>query len=285
MASPNGRRAVLVTGASTGIGRACALGLDRAGWQVFAGVRNEADAASLRAEGSPALTPVTIDVTDGESIEAAAATIAAAAPQGLAGLVNNAGISSGGPLEFLPLEQIRGVMDVNFFGQIAVSQAMLPLIRAGNGRIVNITSIGGRVASMFLGPYAASKHAFEAFTDSLRQELRPWGIWVAAVEPGAVKTPIWEKGTQLAGVLAETLPPAAIERYRDVFEAMPKVIARQAKNGVAPEKVFAAVEHALTSSRPRARYLVGVEARIQLLMHKLLPVRWMDAVTARFVGV
>jgi NAD(P)-dependent dehydrogenase (short-subunit alcohol dehydrogenase family) len=285
MATGADRRAVVVTGASTGIGRACALGFDRAGWLVFAAVRRDEDADSLRAAASTSLTPVMLDVTDSDSIATAAATIAELADGGLAGLVNNAGISAGGPLEFLPLAMVRDVMEVNYFGQVAVTQAMLPLIRRGPGRIVNIGSIGGRNASGFLGPYAASKHAIEAFTDSLRQELRPWGIWVSVVEPGAVATPIWEKGARVRDQLLESLPPQALELYRPVLDAMPRVIERQAKSGVPPERVFERVQHALTSSRPKARYLVGAEARVQLTLRTLLPTRALDALVARFLGV
>jgi NAD(P)-dependent dehydrogenase (short-subunit alcohol dehydrogenase family) len=285
MAAPADQRAVLVTGASTGIGRACALGFDKAGWQVFAGVRRVEDGESLRAEASTSLTPLLIDVTDAASIERAAAAIGDAAPGGLAGLVNNAGVSTGGPLEFLPMNMVREAMEVNYFGQIAVTQAMLPLIRRGPGRIVNIGSIGGRNASGFLGPYAASKHAVEAFTDALRQELRPWGIWVSVIEPGAVATPIWEKGARTRDQLLAALPPAALELYRPVFDAMPRVLERQAKSGVPPDRVFARVQHALTSRRPKPRYVVGTEARIQLALRTLLPARALDALVARFLGV
>jgi NAD(P)-dependent dehydrogenase (short-subunit alcohol dehydrogenase family) len=285
MAAPADHRAVLVTGASTGIGRACALGFDKAGWQVFAGVRRDEDAEALRAEASPRLTPLLIDVTDAASIERAAAAIGDAAPGGLAGLVNNAGVSAGGPFEFLPMNMVREAMEVNYFGQIAVTQAMLPLIRRGSGRIVNIGSVGGRNASGFLGPYAASKHAIEAFTDALRQELRPWGIWVSVIEPGAVATPIWEKGARTPDQLLEALPPVALELYRPVLEAMPRAIERQAKSGVPPERVFDRVQHALTSSRPKPRYVVGAEARIQLALRALLPTRAFDALVARYLGV
>src|SRR5258708_2295017 len=141
---------------------------------------------------------------------------------------------------------------------MAVTQAMLPLIRRGPGRIVNIGSVGGRNASGFLGPYAASKHAIEAFTDALRQELRPWGIWVSVIEPGAVATPIWEEGARTSDQLLEAVPA---------------------------ERVFARVQHALTSSRPKPRYVVGAEARIQLALRTLLPTRAFDALVARYLGV
>src|SRR3990172_8450526 len=186
------QRCVVITGASTGIGEACALRLDKLGWRVFARVRKEADAERLKNEGSERLTPAFIDVTDEGSIMKAEETVRAVVGEaGLAGLGDNAGVGIHGPLEFLPIEDLRRQLEVNTIGQIAVTQAFLPLIRKGRGRIVNIGSIGGKMATPFLGPYAASKFAMEALTDSLRQELRPWDIHVAIVEPGSIATPIW----------------------------------------------------------------------------------------------
>src|ERR1700730_7250159 len=202
------RRAVVVTGASTGIGRATALHLDRLGFRVFAGVRREADAEELKKAATQRLSTLLIDVTDGDGVRAAAERVEQESPEGLAGLVNNAGIAVGGPLEFVPIDAVRYQFEVNVIGMVAVTQALLPSLRKGHGRIVNIGSVGGRTAAPFVGPYAASKHAVEAFTESLRQELRPWGIWVAVIEPGAIATPIWEKGKQGADQLVEILPPA-----------------------------------------------------------------------------
>src|SRR4051812_39464080 len=180
-------RAVVVTGASTGIGEAIARRMD-AGFRVFAGVRKEEDAERLRAAGAN-IEPVLLDVTDQASIDAAAATVKAAVrDQGLAGLVNNAGIAVSAPLEFLPVDELRNQLEVNVVGQVAVTQAFLSDIRTAKGRIINIGSIGGKVAFPLAGAYAASKFAMEAITDSLRRELRPWGIEVSIVEPGGVKT-------------------------------------------------------------------------------------------------
>jgi NAD(P)-dependent dehydrogenase (short-subunit alcohol dehydrogenase family) len=178
---PPGAKAVLVTGASTGIGEACALRLAARGIRVFAGVRSESDGASLRQRASDGLTPVLIDVTVPDAIALARGTVAdLVGPEGLAGLVNNAGV----------VDEVRKEFDVNVFGAIAVTQAFLPLLRGGRGRIVNMSSISGRIALPFAGPYAASKFALEAISDSWRVELRPWGIRVAIVEPGEVDTPI-----------------------------------------------------------------------------------------------
>ena len=195
--------AVVVTGASTGIGRATALHLDEQGYKVFAGVRKQADADSLEKEGSERLTPVTIDVAEQRSIDGRAqgGPATPSARRGLAGLVNNAGIADAGPVEHLPVDEFQKVIDVNLVGQYAVTQAFLPLLRRGDGTIVFITSIGGRVASPFFSPYNAAKFGLEGMADSLRRELKPWkGMDVVVVEPGSIATPIWEKGErQLRG--------------------------------------------------------------------------------------
>lgn len=187
-------RAVVVTGASTGIGEATALRFDRRGWQVFAGVRSQTDAERLTAQAGSRLRTVMLDVTDEQMVGAAADTIRSAVGRGgLAGVVNNAGVALGGPVEYLPLEEWRRQLEVNVLGQIAVTKAMMPMIRQGRGRIVFIGSISGRVAAPMMGPYSASKFALEAIAETLRHELRPWGIRVVLIEPGAVKTAIWDK--------------------------------------------------------------------------------------------
>lgn len=178
-------KSALVTGASTGIGRATALHLDRAGWRVFAGVRREEDADSLRAGGSERLVPSMLDVTDPDQVSAAAERIRSAVGEaGLDGLVNNAGIGLLGPLETLPIEDFRRTVEVNLIAQVAVTQALLPQVRAARGRIVFVSSVGGRMAMPFGSPYHAAKFGLEAVADSLRRELRPWGIEVAVIEPG-----------------------------------------------------------------------------------------------------
>ena len=191
--NPNSR-AVVITGASTGIGEACALELDRRGWHVFAGVRSDEAAANLRQKASDRLSPVMIDVVDPESIAAAAKTISASVGDtGLAGLVNNAGIVVSGPLEFVAVDAIRQQLEVNVIGQIAVTQAMLPMLRNGPGRIVNMGSISGFVTAPYMGPYSMSKFALEAMTNAFRLELRNAGITSSVIEPASVKTPIWDK--------------------------------------------------------------------------------------------
>jgi NAD(P)-dependent dehydrogenase (short-subunit alcohol dehydrogenase family) len=275
------RPAVVVTGASTGIGEATALHLDRLGFRVYAGVRREEAAARLRARATSMLRPVFLDVTDGDSVGAAVEVVGGdTGGAGLAGLVNNAGVAVGGPLEFLPLEAFRQQLEVNVTGQLAVIQAFLPLLRAGRGRIVNISSIAGLVAGTLLGPYHASKFALEALSDSLRQELAPWGLHVAVVEPGAIATPIWAKSVAAADDPARALPPLAYERYGPAAAALRAWAARSAVTGAPPETVAAAVAHALTARRPKTRYLVGRDARLTALVARL-PDRWRDRLLRR----
>ncbi|HET7416011.1 MAG TPA: SDR family oxidoreductase [Solirubrobacterales bacterium] len=272
-------RSVLVTGASTGIGRTTALRLDATGWKVFAGVRREEDAASLRAEGSDRLVPVTLDVTEPDQIAAAAESIARET-EGLDGLVNNAGIAVPGPLETVPLDDLRHQLEVNVIAYVAVTQAMLPEIRRAKGRIVFLSSIGGRVAFPFAGPYHASKFATEAIGDVFRQELRPWGLKVAIVEPGSIDTPIWERGQRKAEDVEAKAPKtnllygAALDKFRKLVEDM-------AERGIPPEKVATAIAHALESPRPKSRYLVGLDAKLQARIQPLLPTSLLDWIVAR----
>jgi NAD(P)-dependent dehydrogenase (short-subunit alcohol dehydrogenase family) len=275
-------RAALVTGASTGIGRATALELSRCGFQVFAGVRRPEDGERVRAEATGELEPVLIDVTDGASIEAAAAAIAErTAGAGLAGLVNNAGVAYAGPLEFVPLDDLRRQLEVNLIGQIAVTRAMLPGLRTARGRIVNVTSIGGLVATPFYGPYCASKFALEAVSDCLRGELRPWGIETIAIEPGSAKTEIWDRGQRIADEVRGRMPPEAEELYGKAIEQVAEISAETGARGIPPEQVARTIHKALTTRRPRARYLVGRDAIGMRLASRLLPDRAWDALLAR----
>jgi NAD(P)-dependent dehydrogenase (short-subunit alcohol dehydrogenase family) len=281
-----GRGAVVITGASTGIGRATALHLDKLGFRVFAGVRRAQDGESLRKAGSDRITPILIDVTDGASIAAAAKEVdGAVRDAGLAGLVNNAGIVVSGPVEFTSLDEWRRQFEVNFFGFLAVTQAFLPLVRKGKGRIVNVSSIGGKVASPFVGPYAASKHALEAASDSLRRELRATGVEVSVIEPGAVATPIWEKGEKDAGANIAALPEEAHRVYGKGMAKLREAAGKLAASALPPEKVAEIIAHALTAPRPKTRYLVGKEAKIQKALSSLLGDRLFDGFLARFLGI
>jgi NAD(P)-dependent dehydrogenase (short-subunit alcohol dehydrogenase family) len=276
-------KSVLVTGASTGIGRASALRLDAAGWQVFAGVRKEADAEALREAGSENLSPLFIDVTDAGQVAAGAEQIAAQ-PGGLDGLVNNAGVAIPSPLETMPIDDFRRQVEVNLTAHVAVTQAMLPAIRRAGGRVVFISSIGGRIAFPLTGAYHAAKFGIEAVGDVFRQELRPWGISVSIVEPGSIDTPIWERGERTAeeigarSPLQESLYGETIEKYR-------KVIKATAERGIHPEKVARVIEHALSANRPRSRYLVGLDAKIQARIKPLIPTPVFDRIVARMMGL
>jgi NAD(P)-dependent dehydrogenase (short-subunit alcohol dehydrogenase family) len=271
---------VVITGASSGIGAAAVQAAAAAGLEPWAGVRKPADAERLRAAG---LRPLTIDVTDADSIAAAAAEVAAAAgPRGVAGLVNNAGIAVPGPVEYVALDELRRQLEVNLVGQVAAIQAFLPLLRAGHGRIVNVSSIGGRVALPLMAPYSASKFGLEAVSDSLRRELRGQGVGVSVVEPGSVKTPIWDKGLSDADDLEASMPPEGHRLYGGLVRALRnEVEVIQQRRGIEPDEVAAAILHALTAARPRTRYLVGRDAKIQGLVARLIPDRWFDALVAR----
>jgi NAD(P)-dependent dehydrogenase (short-subunit alcohol dehydrogenase family) len=272
-------RSVLVTGASTGIGRATAMRLDSSGWRVFAGVRKEDDAESLRAEGSERLVPVILDVTDAEQIAAAAERIGTESDEGLQGLVNNAGVAVPGPLETIPLDDLRHQLEVNLVAYVAVTQALLPQIRRAAGRVVFLSSIGGRIAFPFAGPYHASKFATEAIGDVFRQELRPWGIEVAIVEPGSIDTPIWGRGQQKAEEV-EARSPQTNVLYGAAIAKFRKVIEDTAERGIPAEKVAKAISHALESSRPKTRYLVGLDAKVQARLQPLIPTRLFDRIVA-----
>jgi NAD(P)-dependent dehydrogenase (short-subunit alcohol dehydrogenase family) len=278
------RGAVVITGASTGIGRATALHLDRLGHRVFAGVRQEADAESLRQSSSARLSPVFLDVTTAASIQAAATTVAAEVGEtGLAGVVNNAGIGLGGPLEFFPIDELRRQFEINIVGPLAVTQAFLPLVRRGRGRIVLVGSIGSRRASPIAGPYNASKFALEALADALRLELRPEKIHVALIQPGAIATPIFEKVSAYGNDMVTRLPEEGQHRYQAMIQAVGTALSQLQKHAIPPENVAYAIAHALTAVRPKTHYLVGIDARIQALAAWLLPTRLRDALTLRLL--
>ena len=283
---------VLVTGASTGIGEATALHLAAEGWQVFAGVRKDDDGERLveqarRGPGPGRLLPVLLDVTDEGGVQAALAGPVAEAcgSAGLQGLVNNAGVARGGPIELLPLDEWREQLEVNVLGQLAVTKAALPAIRHGGGRIVFIGSIAGRVAAPLTGPYSASKHAIEAIGSALREELRPWRIPVAVVEPGVIKSPIWAKADQKAAELEVALGDDAQRLYGEQLEAIKASIRKNDAGGIEPIAVAKVVEHALTASRPRHRYLVGPDAKVAGNLVRLVPDRAWAALSRRLLAL
>jgi NAD(P)-dependent dehydrogenase (short-subunit alcohol dehydrogenase family) len=267
--------AVLVTGASTGIGRATALLLDGKGYRVFAGVRKKADGESLQEEASDRLTPVTIDVTNQPSITAAKRKISrSVGKEGLAGLVNNAGVGGGGgPIEFMDLQDLYETVEVNVFGQVAVTQAFVPLLRKGQVTIVFLASIGGRVASPFMSPYNVSKFGVEALGESLRHELKPWDIDVVVVEPGSIDTEIWDKGAEEINRRFSKMPKKAESLYGKQLRRFGEVIAETAARGISPEKVAKVIYRAIRSHNPRHRYLVGTDAKIAGRLKGTLPER------------
>jgi NAD(P)-dependent dehydrogenase (short-subunit alcohol dehydrogenase family) len=267
---------VLVTGASTGIGEATALHLRELGFEPVAGVRSDEDAERLARSG---LRTVTLDVTDAGQIAAVGEDIGAGA---LAGLVNNAGIAVAAPLEFLPLDQLRRQLEVNLVGQVGVTQALLPSLRRGRGRIVNVSSIGGRVALPLLGAYNMSKFGLEAFSDSLRRELRGQGVDVIVIEPGGIKTPIWKKGNALADELAQGITPEGERLYGRMIEAVrSETVKIEQVRGLPARDVAEVIGTALTSSRPRARYVIGKEAKSRAVVARVLPDRVMDRLIGR----
>jgi NAD(P)-dependent dehydrogenase (short-subunit alcohol dehydrogenase family) len=263
-------RLALVTGASTGIGRACALHLAGLGFHVLAGVRDLADAPD-------GVEAIRLDVTSEADVAAAAERVGAE----LHALVNNAGIAVSGPVEVVPIEEWRRQLEVNLLGQIAVTQAVLPAIFRARGRIVNMSSIGGRVASPLFGPYSASKFALEAVSDALRRETAPHGVRVVSVEPGGIATPIWGKGMNEARRITGGMTEEQQRRYASVIASVTKAVERIAREGLAPEEVAKVVGEAVTADRPRARYVVGRDAKVQAVAARLLPDRVFDAVVRR----
>ncbi len=273
----------MVTGASTGIGRATAELLACQGIPVYAGVRRPEDGQRLESEHPGLISGVELDVTSADQIRAAVEKVGAAGEQkGLAGLVNNAGIALGGPLEFVAPDLLRRQLEVNLIGLHSVTTAFLPLIRRGRGRIVNVGSISGLVSSPFVGPYCASKHAVEALTDALRMELAPEGIHVAVIEPGQVRTPIWDKALAASGRMHQAIPPEGEARYEGRLRAFRYMVEKAPRHAIEPERVARAIHHALFAARPRTRYLLGRDARVRYFLSRLLPDRMMDALVTRF---
>jgi NAD(P)-dependent dehydrogenase (short-subunit alcohol dehydrogenase family) len=274
------RGAVVVTGASSGIGEACARRLALLGFHVFAGVRKAEDGERLARE-IPGVTPLRIDVVDAGSIADAAASVEAKTGGRLAGLVNNAGVAVPAPIEHQPIDDFRRQVEVNLIGQVAVTQAFLPRLRAARGRIVNVSSIGGKVAVPLLGAYAASKFGLEGFSDTLRRELRPWGIHVSVIEPGTIATPIWDKGIASGDELQQTMSADAQRDYGPLIATVRTASEQGAKTGLPPDAVAKDVAHALTARRPKTRYLVGREAKSRALLARIVGDRAIDQAVAR----
>jgi NAD(P)-dependent dehydrogenase (short-subunit alcohol dehydrogenase family) len=259
-------RLALVTGASTGIGRACALHLAGLGFHVLAGVRDPADAPD-------GLEPLRLDVTSESDVAAAAERVGGE----LHALVNNAGIALTGPVEVVPLDDWRRIVDVNLLVPVAVTRALLPAVIRARGRVVNMSSIGGRVANPLLGPYSATKFALEAVSDSLRREVAAHGVKVVSIEPGGIATPIWDKGLDDGRRITRDMPEEAARRYAKLIPAVIQVAERLGREGLPPEAVAEVVGKAVTTRRPRARYVIGRDAKVQATAARLLPDAAMDA--------
>jgi NAD(P)-dependent dehydrogenase (short-subunit alcohol dehydrogenase family) len=273
---------VLVTGASRGIGRASALRLAASGWEVIAGVRRERDGESLsNSAAAGQIAPVVLDITDDEHL----AGLDQRLPSRLDAVVNNAGVVVPGPLEGLPLAELRRQLEVNVVGQMAVTQAVLPRLRAARGRVVFVSSLSGRVSTPMSGAYNASKFALEGMADALRMELAPWGVKVALIEPAQTDTDIWRSAEEDAERATALLDPHHRELYARHIAGYRKTIPRSQRMAAPAEGVAAAIEKALTDRRPRARYVVGGPARAQALLAQLTPSPVLDLLLRTGTGV
>jgi NAD(P)-dependent dehydrogenase (short-subunit alcohol dehydrogenase family) len=272
---------VLVTGAGRGIGRTAALRLARNGWDVYAGVRKDSDGEALSAAAEGRITPIQLDVTKDEDVAALDARL----PGTLDALVNNAGIVVGGPIEGLPVGELRRQFEVNVIAQVAVSQAVLPRLRASRGRLVFVSSVSGRVAAPLLGAYSSSKFAIEAIADALRMELRPWRIPVILIEPGQVDTDLWRTADVAVDEAVAMLSPEQRDLYAGHIAGLRRGIPLAQKLAADPETVAATIERALTARRPRSRYLCGTGARLQGPLSEATPTRVRDAMLRTMAGV
>jgi NAD(P)-dependent dehydrogenase (short-subunit alcohol dehydrogenase family) len=284
--STNRKKSVLITGASSGIGYASVQRMIHSGWHVFAAVRKQSDADKLRADCGGDVIPLTMDVKDRPTIAAAAERVADQLQgRGLDALVNVAGIGMVRPIEYASAADLQDIFEINVFGQIAVTQAFLPLLRRARGRIVNITSVGAHIPIPFGGLLNASKSAFGMLSEVLRLELRAFGLRVSIIEPGAIVTPAVDKTLgDIRGVIA-SLPADGEEQYGEMLRRFGERAYARAKDGSSPNVVAQAVHHALTASRPKIRYRVGKHANLLATLPKVLPDRILDELLLRMSGV
>ena len=267
---------VFITGTSTGIGRDAALRMAQRGWTVFGGVRSDEDAADLQASSGGVITPVICDVTDAGQVSEAATSVLSATGGSLGGLVNNAGIAVAGPLEMVTIEDLRSQLETNVIGAAAVTRAFIPALRAGRGRIVNISSASGMFSPPMLGPYSMSKFALEAMSDALRRELASSGIKVSVLQPSRIDTPIWDKSLEAVTPMLQSVTDEDRRWYGRMLDG---IVAAAKKPGGDPVSLTSdAIEHALTSRRPKPRYRVGSEARVIAVAVRLAPDRLLDRI-------
>lgn len=273
--------AVLITGAGRGIGRATALRLAHTGWEVHAGVRRPEDGDAL-ARQAPAgrIVPALLDVTESAQVAALDASL----PARLDAVVNNAGIVVDGPLEPLALDDLRRQLEVNVVGQLAVTQAVLPRLRASRGRVLFVSSVSGRVATPLMGAYVASKYALEGLADALRIELRPWGVRVVVIEPNSTDTDVWRSALTTLESTEAALTAEQRALYHRHFTGARRMTALIQKRTMEVDVVAATIERALTARRPRARYPVGALARAQIAVATTTPAPVMDAALAGLTG-
>jgi NAD(P)-dependent dehydrogenase (short-subunit alcohol dehydrogenase family) len=272
---------VLITGASRGIGRVTALRLAREGWDVYAGVRAEADGTALALEGGARIVPVTLDVTSDTSVGA----LADALPERLDAVVNNAGIVVDGPLEAVAADRLRLQLETNVVGQLAVTQAVLPRIRASRGRIVFVSSVSGRISAPMMGAYNTSKFALEGLADALRVELAPWGIRVVVVQPTSTDTALWRDALDTVQQTESALSDEQRRPYAKHIAGARRLTRMIQRQTMPAERVAATIERALTDERPRARYPVGAATKAQLALFAISPTRFKDTLLGRASGI
>lgn len=278
-------RNILITGASTGIGRAVAVDLAARGYRVFGSVRKPADAEALCAatpEGAVPIEALLFDVTDSEAIQAGAARLEELlAGEGLHALVNNAGVAIAAPLEYIPIEDFQLQMDINVTGVLRCTQAFLPALRRARGRIINISSVAGRLAFPLAAPYHASKHALEGFSDVLRLEMQRHGIEVVVIQPGAIKTEIWDTAAHKSAQIRKNLSPEALEDYGRLIDQVGKAAANAGATGDEVEVCADVVRKAIEAKRPRTRYIVGRDAKIGMFLRRIFSDRLMDRIVGK----
>ena len=282
--TPARSKSVVITGASSGLGKAAAIRLSQLGYRVFAGVRTESSAAVLSgvSPSSGELIPVILDVTDADSIAQAGELVEhSCGDTGLWAVVNNAGISVCAPLECIPMEVMRTQLEINVVGAIAVSQRFLPLLRATGGRIVNVSSGIANIAPAYSAPYAAAQFAKEGLSDALRRELRPLGVRVSVIQPGLVYTPIWSKIRESADEILAAAPADVLEIYRARFSAFLSTneVRAQASKTTAADYADA-VAAAVAATRPKTRYRVGADSWTSALARRVVSDRMMDVLIA-----